>query len=221
MRWIERSIRLPLPPGDAFPLAVEPGTMSDWLVQLQEVRPRGFLHFRPRVRHGGVRLDLDVEVLRVAVPEEVEAAVRWREIDGRLHLLLVATEDGGTLLTLRVGLVLTGVLRGARPLILAEIARLLTWDLRRLRRLAVAEARGERPDTGDDLPEDAHASPHRDPADAGSGPRGSDAGRRSGTDEPAERAALDPADDGPGARSGEGPAPDAPAGGDADDDAPA
>lgn len=191
MRWIERSIHLPLPPGDAFPLAVEPGTASDWLVQLQEIRPRGFLRFRPRVRHAGVSLDLEVEVVRVTVPDEVEAAVRWREIDGRLHLLLVPAEDGGTLLTLRVGVALAGVLRGARPLILAEIARVLTWDLRRLRRLALAAETGATAGTGD-LPEsgDAETPAHEEAAEAGPERSGPD-GRRSGADGVAELDAAD------------------------------
>jgi hypothetical protein len=209
VRWIERSIHLPLPPGEAFPLAVEPGTASDWLVQLQEVRPRGFLRFRPRVRHGGVSLDLEVEVVRVTVPEELEAAVRWREVDARLHLLLVPTEDEGTLLTLRVGVALSGVLRGARPLILAEIARLLTWDLRRLRRLALAAETGATAETGDaPASGDEEAPAHEEAADAGSGPSGRDDGG-SRRDDAVE---LDPADAdgdaGSGTAPGDRPAPD-------------
>jgi hypothetical protein len=160
-----------------------------------------------------VSLDLEVEVVRVTVPEELEATVRWREVDARLHLLLVPTEDEGTLLTLRVGVALSGVLRGARPLILAEIARLLTWDLRRLRRLALAAETGATAETGD-APAAGHgeAPAHEEDADAGSGPSGRDDGRSRRDDavelDLADADADADADAGSGTAPGDRPAPD-------------
>jgi len=139
MRWIERTIELPLPPEQAFPLAVEPGTLADWLVQVREIRPRGFLAFRPRVRHGGLRLDLDVEVLRVDVPHEVEASARWRTVEALLHVRMDDHRDG-TRMTFRIGLDLPPAMRAGRGVVTAELGRLLAADLRRLRRLATEQA---------------------------------------------------------------------------------
>lgn len=154
MHWIQRSIELPLPPAAAFPLTVEPGTIDGWLVQVREVRPRGFLHFRPRVRHGGVSLVLDVHVLRAIVPDLVEVAVGWRAVTGRVLLELAATDDGGSLVTMRIGLDLPLSLRIAQRGIATELSRMMAVDLRRLRRLA-REAAGERAAVEEELQDEA------------------------------------------------------------------
>ncbi|WP_320669968.1 SRPBCC family protein [Patulibacter defluvii] len=153
MHWIQRSVDLPLPPAVAFPLTVEPGTIDRWLVQVREVRPRGFLHFRPRVRHGGIALVLDVRVRRAIVPELLEVEVDWRAVTARVVLELEATGDGGSRATMRIGLDLPLSLRIARRGIAAELSRMMAADLRRLRRLAreqAGEAVAVEPDEEDD-----------------------------------------------------------------------
>lgn len=128
MRWIELEIVVPAPPEEAFPWVVEPGLLKEWLPQLQELRPRGFLHHRPVMRHGGLRLGLDVRVARVVVPEVIELDVLWRGVVGR-SVLEVAPHDDGSTVTWRVGLTLPPSLRLAGPGIGRELRRVVRRDL--------------------------------------------------------------------------------------------
>jgi uncharacterized protein YndB with AHSA1/START domain len=128
MRWIELEIVVPAPPAEAFPWVVEPGLLREWLPQLEELRPRGFLHHRPVVRHGGLRLGLDVRVARVVVPEILELDVVWRGVVGRTSLEVEPHEDG-SIVTWRVGLTLPSTLRLAGPAISRELGRLMRRDL--------------------------------------------------------------------------------------------
>ncbi|MCK9248905.1 MAG: hypothetical protein M0P31_08005 [Solirubrobacteraceae bacterium] len=141
MHWIERRVALPLRSADAYPLAVEPGTIHRWFVQVREVRPRGFLHLRPRLRHGAVSLDVDAHVVRAVVPSLAEVEFAWRNVRGRLVLELEDADEGCEA-TLRIGLDLPPALRLARHGIALELSRMMLFDLRRLRRLARAEAAG-------------------------------------------------------------------------------
>ncbi|MDO9410912.1 SRPBCC family protein [Patulibacter sp.] len=128
MRWIELEIVVPAPPEEAFPWVVEPGLLREWLPQLDELRPRGFLHHRPVVRHAGLRLALDVGVTRVVVPELVELDVGWRGAVGRSVLEVEPHEDGSTV-TWRVGLTLPATLRLAGPGVARELRRIMRRDL--------------------------------------------------------------------------------------------
>lgn len=128
MRWIELEIVVPAPPPEAFPWVVEPGLLKEWMPQLEELRPRGFLHHRPVLRHGGLRLALDVRVARVVVPEVIELDVGWRGVEGRSALEVEAHADGATV-TWRVGLALPPALRLAGPGIARELRRVMRRDL--------------------------------------------------------------------------------------------
>ncbi len=128
MRWIELEIVVPVPPAEAFPWVVEPGLIREWLPQLEELRPRGFLHHRPVVRHAGLRLALDVRVARVEVPELLELDVTWRGAVGRSILEVEPHEDGATV-TWRVGLALPAALRLAGPGVARELRRIVRRDL--------------------------------------------------------------------------------------------
>ena len=128
VRWIELEIVVPAPPEEAFPWVVEPGLLREWLPQLEELRPRGFLHHRPVVRHAGLRLALDVRVARVQVPEVVELDVGWRGAVGRSVIEVEPHEDGATV-TWRVGLALPPTLRLAGPGVARELRRLMRRDL--------------------------------------------------------------------------------------------
>ncbi|MGE4427754.1 MAG: hypothetical protein AB7G37_14990 [Solirubrobacteraceae bacterium] len=156
MHWIERGIALPLSSADAYPLAIEPGTIDRWLVQVRQVRPRGFLHLRPRLRHGGMSIDLDAYVVRAVVPTLAEIEFHWRNVRGRFVLELEDTDDGCHA-TLRIGLDLPPALRLARHGIGMELSRMMLFDLRRLRRLARQVAAGHAPliDGGPDERDDA------------------------------------------------------------------
>ncbi|WP_026912438.1 SRPBCC family protein [Patulibacter minatonensis] len=128
MRWIELEIVVPAPPAEAFAWVVEPGLLKEWLPQLEELRPRGFLHHRPVVRHGGLRLGLDVRVSRVVVPEVLELDVAWRGVAGRTTLEVDPHDDGATV-TWRVGLTLPPTLRLAGPGVARELRRIMRRDL--------------------------------------------------------------------------------------------
>lgn len=128
MRWIELEIVVPAPPAEAFPWVVEPGLLKEWMPQLEELRPRGFLHHRPVMRHGGVRLALDVRVARVVVPEVIELDVRWRGAVGR-STIEVEPHDEGATVTWRIGLTLPPSLRLAGPGVARELRRLMRRDL--------------------------------------------------------------------------------------------
>lgn len=150
MRWIELEIVVPAPPAEAFPWVVEPGLLMEWLPQLEELRPRGFLHHRPVLRHGGLRLALDVRVARVVVPEVLELDVTWRAVAGRTSLEVAPHADGATV-TWRVGLALPPALRLAGPGVARELRRVIRRDLELL-----AERLGE-PHPDVDVREDGEA----------------------------------------------------------------
>jgi uncharacterized protein YndB with AHSA1/START domain len=166
MRWTELEIVVPAPPEEAFPWVVEPGLLREWLPQLEELRPRGFLHHRPIVRHGGVPLTLDIRVARVVVPELVELDVAWRGAIGHSTLEVEPHDDGATV-TWRVGLTLPPALRIAGPGVARELRRIMRRNLELL-----AERLGEpHPEIevhpGDDASaDDAAAAPAAGPGDA-------------------------------------------------------
>lgn len=133
MRWIELEIAVPAPPAAAFPWVVEPGLLREWLPELAELRPRGFLHHRPVLRHGALHLGLEVHVARVVVPELLELDVVWRGVVGRTRLEVEPREHGATV-TWRVGLALPTALRLAGPGIARELRRVMRRDLELLAR---------------------------------------------------------------------------------------
>ena len=163
MRWIELEIAVPAPPAATFPWVVEPGLLREWLPELEELRPRGFLHHRPVLRHGALRLGLDVHVARVVVPELLELDVTWRGVVGRTSLEVEPRDDGSTV-TWRVGLALPPALRLAGPGIARELRRVMRRDLELL-----AERLGEdHPEV--DEHESADADDGRPPGEADGAP---------------------------------------------------
>lgn len=128
MRWIELEIAVPATPAAAFPWVVEPGLLREWLPELEELRPRGFLHHRPVLRHGALRLGLDVHVDRVVVPELLALDVTWRGVVGRTCLEVEPRDDGSTV-TWRVGVALPPALRLAGPGIARELRRVMRRNL--------------------------------------------------------------------------------------------
>lgn len=134
-------IVVPAPPAEAFSWVVEPGLLREWMPQLEELRPRGFLHHAPLVRHGALQLALDVRVHRVVVPQLLELDVTWRGTVARLHLEVEEHEDGSTV-TWRTGLELPPSLRLAGPGVARELGRIMRRNLELLA-LRLGESRDD------------------------------------------------------------------------------
>ena len=138
-RRTEASVELAAPPGDVFPLIVEPAGRLRWIDGLVEAEATGPDSFREAIEQHGLRVETSVRTIRSEPPRLVEAAVSGRGIEATVLNVLEPTATG-TRLTVTVETRFHGLAaRLVAPVVGRQAQGSLERSLANLKSLLVAE----------------------------------------------------------------------------------